>query len=177
MKERQRLPIKREDPVLPAFRDVATVVLARCYLRSQDPGAALTLFEERINSGRYSLGRSWDSVFCEDQTKEAILSFPPNTNHSGMWGFYNDCHKRIPALTYGEIMLSAAECADRVGQTDKAWRYKNQLRTTRERSSIGSGDFISALTDTWREEGKETASYLEFLKRKGLADSTLSISS
>ncbi|MCD8031001.1 MAG: hypothetical protein LUF85_09335 [Bacteroides sp.] len=175
LKARQILPVKREDPVLPAFRDVATVVLARYYLRSQNPGEALTLFEEIINSGRYRLERSWDSVFYEDETKEAILSFPPNANQGGMWGFYNDYHKRIPALTYGEVLLSAAECADRVGQTDKAWRYMNQLRSARGRSSIGSGDFISALADTWGEEGKGTASYLQFLKRKGLAESTLSI--
>ncbi|MCD8080437.1 MAG: RagB/SusD family nutrient uptake outer membrane protein [Bacteroides sp.] len=169
------LPVEGGDHILPSTRDMVTATLARVWMWQQQYSQSLALLEEIIQSRRYSLGRSWENIYYAN-SKELIVSFDTYTGMSDNSRLFPDAEK-VPAITYGEILLCAAECASKLGQADKAWDYMNQVRRARGRSAVSSGEFMSVLADTWREDVKGTASFLPFLRRNGLAEQMLSIES
>lgn len=159
-------------------KDVPAALLAKMYLYQDKYADALQLFEEIINSGYYQLEKSRSAALSKE-SKEMIYGLPlsvvggTNGYPTQMVLGLND--EFMPLVTYTEVLLSAAECAKRMQNDEKANSYLNEVLT--KKAHIPSGDFSKDLKSVWQEGLKGTGTYFAFLKRNELAISELGLDS
>lgn len=156
-------------------KDVARMVLAKMYMYQKEYAKATPLLEAVIQSNHYKIDASRSEALSVN-SQELIYGLQIN-----QYGDPDNYFDRIesgdyylPVATYTEALLSAAECAFRLNDTDKAKTYLDQVITARSLSAA-SGDFMTSLKTVWKSELKATNSYFAFLKRNGLATSELSL--
>lgn len=159
--------------VLIISKNVARSILARMYLYEGNYQKAMPLFKAIIDSNQYELSTSL-AASLNSGSKEIVYGFSQYQT--------SDYYKLIasndylPLISYSEIILSAAECAYKLGDIDTAIQYYNSFAQSRSEVLLSNGtDFISKLNGLWKNEVKNIGQYFAFLKRNGLAEEKLSI--
>lgn len=156
-------------------KDIARVVLADIYMYQGRYMEAKTLLEEIVNSNRYSLAPAIDNL--DPQCAEIIWSQPSNTPtraraNESYTIYYNDylCIMQ----TYGDVLLSLAECENKLNNDTKAKDYLNLVASTKGIETT-STETLTAISEVRRRTQIDFGGYFAFLKRTGLAQSTLGL--
>ena len=76
--------------------------------------------------------------------------------------------------TYGDVLLSLAECEAKLNNDTKAKEYLNQVASTKGIETT-STETLTAISDIRRRIQIDLGGYFAFLKRTGLAKSTLGL--
>ena len=110
-------------------KDIARVILADIYMYLGRYADAKPLLENIVNSNRYSLVPLIDNL--DSECSEVIWSMPDNMPNRarGTVSLYNE--DLCIMQTYGDVLLSLAECETKLGNDDKAKIYLNQVTTTK----------------------------------------------
>lgn len=154
-------------------RAASQALLAKMHLHQKSYAKAYDYLRQIMESGVYALELSSDASLARD-SKELI------------WGLLNDPQYQpsenvlkenayVPFATFTEVMLSASECAYRMGNTDEALNYLNRVRQVRGLPTVSEAGFIESLRFTWQSELKGFGSYFAFLCRNDLAVEQLGI--
>lgn len=156
-------------------KDAARLVLAKMYMYQKEYAKAAPLLDAVIQGNRYDVDNSRATALSVN-SREMIYGLKFNNN--GEINFFQQLIESgdsyLPVGTYAEVLLSAAECAYRLGNTNQAKAYLNKVIDARGLSAA-SGDFMASLQKVWESELKATFSYFAFLKRNGLAVTKLSL--
>lgn len=158
-------------------KDVARLVLAKMYMYQKEYAKAAPLLEEIIQGGRYEMDSRRGDALAE-QSRELIFGLKfDRTGTSENWfsQYIESGDEYLSVGTYTEVLLSAAECAYRMGDTTTAKARLDKVIRTRGLSVAPSADFMTSLKTVWQTELKATFSYFAFLKRNDLAVSELSL--
>ena len=83
-------------------------------------------------------------------------------------------NNRCIVKTYADILLSLAECESKLGNDEKANEYLNQVKSAKSVETTSS-DVIPALSEVRSKIQIDFGGYFAFLKRTGLAMSTLGL--
>ena len=168
--------IDNADGVAIPPRDLARVVLADIYMYQGKYAEAKSLLSEIVNSNRYSLVPAINNL--EINSSEVIWSQP---NNSGTTRAISNEATNVVVLndncivkTYSDVLLSLAECESKLGNDTKAVDLLNQLRTTKGIETTTS-DVIPAISEIRNKIQIDFGGYFAFLKRTGLAQSTLGL--
>lgn len=154
-------------------KDIARVILADIYMYLGRYADAKPLLENIVNSNRYSLVPLIDNL--DSECSEVIWSMPddmPNRAR-GTVSLYNE--DLCIMQTYGDVLLSLAECETMLGNDDKAKIYLNQVITTKGIETT-STETLAAISEVRSMIQIDFGGYFAFLKRTGLAQSTLGLS-
>ena len=156
-------------------KDVARVLLANIYMYQGRYMEAKPLLEDIVNSNRYSLASAFDNL--DPQCSEVIWSqgvdTPTRARANEMTvTYYNDylCIYQ----TYSDVLLSLAECESKLNKDTKAKEYLNQVSSTKGIETTSS-ETIAAISEVRHRIQIDFGGYFAFLKRTGLAQSTLGI--
>ena len=156
-------------------KDVARVLLANIYMYQGRYMEAKPLLEEIANSNRYSLVAAVDNL--DPQCSEIIWSQAVNTPTRARANemvviHYNDylCIYQ----TYSDVLLSLAECETKLNNDTKAKEYLNQVASTKGIETTSS-ETLAAISEVRHRIQIDFGSYFAFLKRTGLAQSTLGL--
>ena len=76
--------------------------------------------------------------------------------------------------TYADVLLSLAECESKLGNDSKAKEYLNQVTTAKGMETTAT-DVIPAISEVRSKIQIDFGGYFAFLKRTGLAKSTLGL--
>lgn len=167
-------PAKKNNNWIFVSKDTPRAILAKMYMQTGEYAKALTLFNDIISNGDYSVASSWKNA-SNTNSSELIFSLPQNKENEYTSVILNG--ERLPLITYTEVLLSAAECEIQQGNRNKALDYLNSVRSKRGKANANLSDLDSALEVTWKEELKGYFSYFAYLKRNGLAENKLQIES
>lgn len=162
--------IKTEDDLAMPSKDLARMVLADIYMYQGNYGAAMTLLAEIVNGGKYSLVAEQNGL--EESNSEIIWSMSTSSSGSTRTIDYNAPYTIVK--TYADVLLSLAECESILGNDSKANEYLNQVKTAKgiETTSV---DVIAAISEVRSKIQIDYGGYFAFLKRTGLAKSTLGL--
>lgn len=160
---------------IPHSNDIPKQMLARVLLHQKKYAEALLLLEEIINAGRYTLVATGTEALQADNPE---LIYSLHLQNGSEFKKINPDAVVLPLLRFSETLLLASECAFHLGQQSKAIEYLNRIEAGRSRSpkyALGSSIDIQAIALSWKNELPIDFSYFDFLKRNGLAESTLSL--
>lgn len=156
-------------------KDIASVLLADIYMYQGRYMEAKPLLEEIVNSNRYSLVSAVDNL--DPQCSEIIWSQAVNTPTRARANesysiYYNDylCIMQ----TYGDVLLSLAECENKLNNDSKAKEYLNQVASVKGIETT-STETLTAISDVRRRIQIDFGGYFAFLKRTGLAQSIIGL--
>ena len=156
-------------------RDLARVILADIYMFQGKYAEAKALLYEIVSSHRYSLVSNLYNL--EPDCSEIIWSLPAyvqtRTRTSENMDIVLD-NNRCIVKTYADILLSLAECESKLGNDEKANEYLNQVKSAKSVETTSS-DVIPALSEVRSKIQIDFGGYFAFLKRTGLAMSTLGL--
>ncbi|MCC8153461.1 MAG: RagB/SusD family nutrient uptake outer membrane protein, partial [Tannerellaceae bacterium] len=168
------LPALQEGMIV-ISKNVPRGILGKMYIQTGEYVKAFEQFTAIIESGQYALEADVKQAYS-NSSKELIYSFP----NSQMQPYYTFIHatEQVPVITYTEVLLSAAECALKVGNSAQAQQYVEEVIRRKSNSGIilqikNSKD----LEPIWKEYLGGTFTYFAFLKRNGLAEDVLDIES
>lgn len=165
-------PAKKNNNLIFVSKDTPRAILAKMYMQTGEYTKALTLLNDIVSNGDYSVASSWENA-SKTNSSELIFSLQQNKDNEYIRLILN-C-ERLPLITYTEVLLSAAECEMKQGNPYKALDYLNSVRNKRGKANADLSDMASALDATWKEELKGYFSYFAYLKRNGLAENKLQI--
>lgn len=156
-------------------KDAVRLVLAKMYMHQKEYAKAAPLLDAVIQGKRYAIDNSRGAALSAS-SREMIygLQFNDNSGINFFQQFIESGDNYLPVGTYAEVLLSAAECAYHLGNTNQAETYLDEVITARGLSAA-SGSFMDSLDRVWESELKGTFSYFAFLKRNGLARTKLSL--
>ena len=155
-------------------KNVPKALLAKLFVRQGQYSEALALLQDIISSGSYTLNNSINDALASASTEmiyavnKEIIPTPYHTEHI-------DENSYLPLIQYSEILLLAAECSDKIGNTEDAISYLNQIRDRNDNTPSTPSSFESDLKETWKNTLKGGFSYLDFLNRNGLTMNELNI--
>lgn len=162
-----------DDLALPS-KDLARMVLADIYMYQGNYGAAKTLLEEIVKGGKYALVAEQSGL--GENCSEIIWSMPTSNSGGGTTRAaaidYNSPY--IIIKTYADVLLSLAECESKLGNDSKAKEYLNQVITAKGMETTAT-DVIPAISEVRSKIQIDFGGYFAFLKRTGLAKSTLGL--
>ena len=163
----------QDDLALPS-KDLARMVLADIYMYQGNYGAAKTLLEEIVKGGKYSLVAEQNGL--GGNCSEVIWSMPTSNSGGATTRAaaidYNSPYTIIK--TYADVLLSLAECESKLGDDSKAKEYLNQVTTAKGMETTAT-DVIPAISEVRSKIQIDFGGYFAFLKRTGLAKSTLGL--
>jgi hypothetical protein len=136
----------------------AYTVMANINLEEGNFADAKKFYLEVINSGKYN----YDSNYNKG-SKEIIFGFDPNDDSSS-----------AVAETYTDLMLKLAECEYKIGNSQKAIEYINNVATAKD-VSFTSEDPLENIKLIRNSVLKGMGGYFAFLKRNNLAKTTLQL--
>ena len=166
--------VSTEDDIAMPSKDLARVVLADIYMYQGNYNAAKVLLAEIVNGGKYSLIAEQNGM--GGNNAEIIWSMP--TSYSGgdvtraIAIDYNAPYTIIK--TYADVLLSLAECESKLGNVTKANEYLNQVKSAKSIETTSSG-IIPEISEVRSKIQIDFGGYFAFLKRTGLAMSTLGL--
>ena len=166
--------IASEDDIAMPSKDLACVVLADIYMYQGNYSAAKSLLEEIVNESRYSLSATQNGLGANDA--EIIWSMPIANSGDGTTSaaaIDYDANYTI-IKTYSDVLLSLAECESKLGNDTKANEYLNQVKSAKGIETT-SADVIPAISEVRSKIQIDFGGYFAFLKRTGLAQSTLGL--
>lgn len=155
-------------------RDLARVVLADIYMYQGKYAEAKALLNEIVSSERYSLVSNLYNL--EPNCSEIVWSQPSydsQTRASENMDIVID-NNRCIIKTYADVLLSLAECESKLGNDTKAKEYLNQVKSAKSVETTSS-DVIPAISEVRSKIQIDFGGYFAFLKRTGLAMSTLGL--
>lgn len=162
-----------DDLALPS-KDLARMVLADIYMYQGNYSAAKTLLEEIVKGGKYALVAEQSGL--GENCSEIIWSMPTSNSGGGTTRAaaidYNSPYTIIK--TYTDVLLSLAECESKLGNDSKAKEYLNQVTTAKGMETTAT-DVIPAISEVRSKIQIDFGGYFAFLKRTGLAKSTLGL--
>ncbi|MCC8171994.1 MAG: RagB/SusD family nutrient uptake outer membrane protein [Parabacteroides sp.] len=155
-------------------KDFPRMVLAKMYLYQHKYAEAKNLLQAVVADGHYRLAPSRNEAIQKNST-EMIWGYlnPATTNPAEFQNMPVRLDDFLAYATYTEVLLSLAECEYRLGNSDAATRYLQQV--TSKRNLTVTGDFLTSLKEAWKSELKGTGTYFAFLKRNDLATHELQI--
>jgi hypothetical protein len=132
------------------------------------------LLAEIVDAGKYSLIADQNGI--GENNTEIIWSMP--TSYSGgnvtrAIAIDYDAPYTI-IKTYADVLLSLAECESKLGNDAKAKGYLNQVKSAKS-IEVTSSDVIPAISEVRSKLQIDFGGYFAFLKRTGLAMSTLGL--
>ena len=154
-------------------KDLARVILADIYMYQGKYAEAKALLNEIVNANRYSLVSSVNDLGID--CSEIIWSMPSSgqtrarANRATI--VLND---NCIVKTYADVLLSLAECESKLGNNTKANEYLNQVKSAKGIETT-STDVLPAISEVRCKIQIDFGGYFAFLKRTGLAQSTLGI--
>ncbi|MBP3260305.1 MAG: RagB/SusD family nutrient uptake outer membrane protein [Prevotella sp.] len=154
-------------------KDLARVILADIYMYQGKYAEAKALLSEIVNANRYSLVSSVNNL--EIDCQEIIWSQPSfgqtraRANRATI--VLND---NCIVKTYADVLLSLAECESKLGNDTKANEYLNQVKSAKDIETT-STDVLQAISEVRSKIQIDFGGYFAFLKRTGLAKSTLGL--
>ncbi len=166
-----------ESIALPS-KDLVRVVLADIYMYQGNYALAKPLLEEIVESNRYSLISDLNNMSVDNP--EIIWSMDtgnPNTRASrrNAVTFVIDYDPPYTIIkTYADVLLSLAECESILGNDSKAMQYLNQVKAAKAITTSSSG-VLPIISEIRSKIQVDFGGYFAFLKRTGLALSTLGI--
>ena len=166
--------IASEDDIAMPSKDLACVVLADIYMYQGNYSAAMSLLEEIVNGSRYTLSATQNGLAQNDA--EIIWSMPTTNSGGGITRAASidyDANYTI-IKTYSDVLLSLAECESKLGNDTKANEYLNQVKSAKGIETT-SADVIPAISEVRSKIQIDFGGYFAFLKRTGLAQSTLGL--
>lgn len=166
--------ISSEDDLALPSKDLVRMVLADIYMYQGNYGAAKTLLEEIVKGGKYALVAEQSGL--GENCSEIIWSMPTSNSGGGTTRAaaidYNSPYTIIK--TYADVLLSLAECESKLGNDSKAKEYLNQVITAKGMETTAT-DVIPAISEVRSKIQIDFGGYFAFLKRTGLAKSTLGL--
>lgn len=166
--------ISSEDDLALPSKDLVRMVLADIYMYQGNYGAAKTLLEEIVKGGKYALVAEQSGL--GENCSEIIWSMPTYNSGGGTTRAaaidYNSPYTIIK--TYADVLLSLAECESKLGNDSKAKEYLNQVTTAKGMETTAT-DVIPAISEVRSKIQIDFGGYFAFLKRTGLAKSTLGL--
>ena len=166
--------VSTEDDLAMPSKDLARVVLADIYMYQGNYSEVKTLLAEIVLGGKYSLIAEQNGI--GENNAEIIWSIP--TSYSGgdvtraIAIDYNSPYTIVK--TYADVLLSLAECESKLGNVNKANEYLNQVKSAKSIETTSS-DIIPAISEVRSKIQIDFGGYFAFLKRTGLAMSTLGL--
>ena len=156
-------------------KDVARVLLANIYMYQGRYMEAKPLLEEIANSNRYSLVAAVDNLDpeCSEMIWSQAVNSPTRARTNDMVVVHYDNYLCI-YQTYSDVLLSLAECENKLNNDAKAKEYLNQVATTKGIETTSS-ETLAAISEVRHRIQIDFGGYFAFLKRTGLAQSTLGI--
>jgi tetratricopeptide (TPR) repeat protein len=154
-------------------KDLARVILADIYMYQGEYAEAKALLNEIVNANRYSLVTSVNDLGID--CSEIIWSMPSSgqtrarANRATI--VLND---NCIVKTYADVLLSLAECENKLGNDTKANEYLSQVKSAKGIETT-SNDVIPAISEVRSKIQIDFGGYFAFLKRTGLAQSTLGL--
>lgn len=154
-------------------KDLARVILADIYMYQEKYAEAKALLNEIVNANRYSLVTSVNDLGID--CSEIIWSMPSfgqtraRANRATI--VLND---NCIVKTYADVLLSLAECESKLGNDTKANEYLSQVKSAKGIETT-SNDVIPAISEVRSKIQIDFGGYFAFLKRTGLAQSTLGL--
>ena len=154
-------------------KDLARVILADIYMYQGKYAEAKALLNEIVNANRYSLVTSVNDLGID--CSEIIWSMPSSgqtrarANRATI--VLND---NCIVKTYADVLLSLAECESKFGNDPKANEYLSQVKSAKGIETT-SNDVIPAISEVRSKIQIDFGGYFAFLKRTGLAQSTLGL--
>lgn len=154
-------------------KDLARVILADIYMYQGKYAEAKALLNEIVNANRYSLVSSVNDLGID--CPEIIWSQPSfgqtraRANRATI--VLND---NCIVKTYADVLLSLAECESKLGNDTKANEYLNQVKSAKGIETT-STDVLPAISEVRSKIQIDFGGYFAFLKRTGLAQSTLGL--
>lgn len=159
-------------------KDVPRALLAKMYLYQGEYRQAYPLLKEIVETRHYQMESSRSRAMGRNSREIIYGLFAQRNAVSVDSPFYilESGDERVPAVTYGEVLLSLAECAYQLGEASAARNYLNQVVEARGCVLPDTGDdFITSLQKVWASELKGTGTYFAFLKRNRLAQTLLGL--
>lgn len=156
-------------------KDIARVLLAEIYMYQGRYMEAKPLLEDIVNSHRYSLVSAVDNL--DPQCSEIIWSQAVNTPTRAKANdmtvvFFND--DLCIMQTYGDVLLSLAECENKLNNDSKAKEYLNQVASAKGIETT-STETLAAISEIRHRIQIDFGGYFAFLKRTGQAQTTLGL--
>ena len=165
--------ISSEDDLALPSKDLARMVLADIYMYQGNYGAAKTLLEEIVKGGKYALVAEQSGL--GENCSEIIWSMPTSNSGGGTRAAAIDYNSPYTIIkTYADVLLSLAECESKLGNDSKAKEYLNQVTTAKGMETTAT-DVIPAISEVRSKIQIDFGGYFAFLKRTGLAKSTLGL--
>ena len=167
--------ISEADGIAIPPKDFARVILADIYMCQGKYADAKVLLSEIVNANRYSLVSSVNDLGID--CSEVVWSQPSfgqtraRANGSADVIVLND---NCIVKTYADILLSLAECESKLGNDVKANEYLNQVKSAKSIETT-SPDIFSAISEVRCKIQIDFGGYFAFLKRTGLAMSSLGL--
>ena len=166
--------IASEDDIAMPSKDLAYVVLADIYMYQGNYSVAKSLLEEIVNESRYSLSATQNGLGANDA--EIIWSMPianPGGGTTRAAAIDYDANYTI-IKTYSDVLLSLAECESKLGKDTKANEYLSQVKSAKGIETT-STDVLQAISEVRSKIQIDFGGYFAFLKRTGLAKTTLGL--
>ncbi len=148
-------------------------LLARVYCQLKQPGEAIKYLNHIIESDHYYLDSNPDAPI-EANSPELIYGLELD-HESAIYPKLIMETDLLPALTYTEVLLLAADCHAAIGQNDKALELMNRIRGHHHLSLATHDNFDDLLKETWKAVLKGQFSYFAFLERHDLLQTELNI--
>lgn len=163
------------ESVLYPSRAASQALLAKMYLHNKSYTQAYNYLRQIIDSDVYALELSSHASLARD-SKELIWGLLMNSQQVLPENVLKE-NDYVPFVTFTEVLLSASECAYRMGNAAEALNYLNRVRQARALPAVSEAGFIESLRATWQSELKGFGSYFAFLRRNDLAIGQLGIQS
>lgn len=154
-------------------RAASQALLAKMYLHQKSYTQAYEYLRKIIDSEVYALEQSSEASLARD-SKELIWGLLTNSQQVSPENVLKE-NDYVPFVTLTEVLLSASECAYRMGNAAEALDYLNRVRQARALPAVSEAGFIESLRATWQSELKGFGSYFAFLRRNDLAIGQLGI--
>ena len=156
--------------------DVARFNLARIHMVKEEVNEAFALLQQIIESNHYQINSSRQGALTQEST-EILFPLPADNNNDNVFSDLIEKNAYFAVMPYTEVVLLAAECAYKCGNTEYARMYLRQVADVRNTQYDVSASFIDQLQSVWQQELKGSNSYFGFLKRNNLATKLLNIES
>lgn len=151
-------------------KDIARVMLADIYMYQGKYTDAKALLSEIVNGNRYCLVSSINNLEIDNPEIIWSQSYNSGTTRAITIVLNNNCIIK----TYADVLLSLAECESKLGNDTKANEYLNQVKTAKGVETTSTG-VITAISEIRSKIQIDFGGYFAFLKRTGLAQSTLGL--
>lgn len=156
-------------------KDIARVLLADIYMYQGRYMEAKPMLEEIVNSNRYSLAPAIDNLDpqCAEIIWSQAVEVPTRARANESYTIYYNDYLCI-MQTYGDVLLSLAECETKLNNDTKAKEYLNQVASTKGIETT-STETLAAISEVRRRIQIDFGGYFAFLKRTGQAQTTLGL--